>query len=42
MVHTRATEDVVLDIPEGSADHGHGHGKAPCDSALPLLHRARL
>jgi hypothetical protein len=27
MVRTRATKDVVLDIPEGSADRGHGHGQ---------------
>jgi hypothetical protein len=34
MVHTRATEDDVLDIPEGSALRGRGcghpsHGNAP-------------
>jgi hypothetical protein len=26
MVHKRTTDDVVLDIPEGSAPCGHGHG----------------
>jgi hypothetical protein len=29
MVRTRATEDVTLDIPEGSAGHGRGRGQAP-------------
>jgi hypothetical protein len=35
MVHTRAIDDVVLDIPEGSVDHGCGRGHAPCDNAPP-------
>jgi hypothetical protein len=29
MVCTRATEDAVLDIPEGSAGRGRGRGQAP-------------
>jgi hypothetical protein len=29
MVCTRAAEDVMLDIPEGSASHGRGRGQAP-------------
>jgi hypothetical protein len=29
MVRTRATEDAALDILEGSAGRGHGHGLAP-------------
>jgi hypothetical protein len=33
MVHTRATEQVVLDIPEGSARRGRG--QAPCANAPP-------
>jgi hypothetical protein len=28
MVRTRATEDAVLDIPEGSAGRGRGRGQA--------------
>jgi hypothetical protein len=37
MVHTRAAKEVVLDVPESSA--GHGHGQAPHNNApapLPL------
>jgi hypothetical protein len=33
MVHTRTSEDSILDIPEGSVGRGHGH--APRDSAPP-------
>jgi hypothetical protein len=33
MVHTRTSEDSILDIPEGSV--GRGHGQAPRDSAPP-------
>jgi hypothetical protein len=32
MVHTRTSEDAILDIPEGSIGRGHGqvpHGSAP-------------
>jgi hypothetical protein len=36
MVHTRATEDAELDIPEGSTEHGRGHGQAPRGNPLPL------
>jgi hypothetical protein len=35
MVHTRAAEDVALDIPEGSVSRGHRRGQAPHDNALP-------
>jgi hypothetical protein len=39
MVCTRATDDNVLDIPEGSALHGRGHGQPSCGNApLPPLH----
>jgi hypothetical protein len=34
MVHTRATEEVILNILEGSA--GRGHGQVPCANAPPL------
>jgi hypothetical protein len=37
MVHTRAAEDVVLDIPEGSADRGHGRGQALRGNPPPPL-----
>jgi hypothetical protein len=40
MVRTRATEDIVLDIPKGSASRGHGCGHAPCDNPLPPPPRA--
>jgi hypothetical protein len=33
MVHTRTSEDPILDIPEGSV--GHGHGKVPRNNASP-------
>jgi hypothetical protein len=33
MVHTRTSEDSILDIPEGSVGRGHGH--VPHDSAPP-------
>jgi hypothetical protein len=36
MVHTRATEDATLDIPEGSVGHGCGCGQATCDNASRL------
>jgi hypothetical protein len=36
MVHTRATEDAALNIPEGSAGRGRGRGKAPCRNPPPL------
>jgi hypothetical protein len=32
-VHTRASEDPIHDIPEGSA--GRGRGQAPCGNAPP-------
>jgi hypothetical protein len=35
MVHTRAVEEATLDIPDGSTEHGHGGGEAPCDNAMP-------
>jgi hypothetical protein len=35
MVHTRATEDAALDIPERSAGHGHGRGQAPHGNPPP-------
>jgi hypothetical protein len=35
MVHTRATEDVEIDIPEGSAGRGHGRGQAPHGNPPP-------
>jgi hypothetical protein len=37
MVRTRATDDDVLDIPEGSAPHGHGRGQPSRGNALPPL-----
>jgi hypothetical protein len=33
MVCTRATDDDVLDISEGSAPHRHGRGQPPCGNA---------
>jgi hypothetical protein len=33
MVRTRATDDDVLDIPEGSAPHGRGRGQPPHGNA---------
>jgi hypothetical protein len=33
MVHTWTSEELSLDIPEGSA--GHGRGRVPCGSAPP-------
>jgi hypothetical protein len=33
MVHTRTSEDAILDIPEGSV--GRGRGQVPCGSAPP-------
>jgi hypothetical protein len=33
MVHTRTSEDAILDIPEGSIGRGHGH--VPCGGAPP-------
>jgi hypothetical protein len=39
MVHTRATDDDMLDIPEGSAPRGRGRGQPPCGNApLPPPH----
>jgi hypothetical protein len=35
MVRTRATDDDVLDIPEGSAPRGHGCGQPPHGNAPP-------
>jgi hypothetical protein len=35
MVRTRATDDDVLDMPEGSALHGRGHGQPPRGNAPP-------
>jgi hypothetical protein len=35
MVHTRATDGDVLDIPEGSAPRGHGRGQPPYGNAPP-------
>jgi hypothetical protein len=35
MVHTRATKDDVLDIPEGSAQRGRGHGQPSRGNAPP-------
>jgi hypothetical protein len=32
MVHTRAIEEVALNIPEGSAGRGSGRGQAPHDN----------
>jgi hypothetical protein len=40
MVRTRDTEDVTLDIAEGSAGYGHGHGQAPRHNPLPPPPRA--
>jgi hypothetical protein len=41
MVQTRATEDAVLDIPEGSASRGRGRGQVsyPVFKAKPSTHR---
>jgi hypothetical protein len=33
MVHTRTSEDSILNIPEGS--EGRGHGEVPRDNAPP-------
>jgi hypothetical protein len=33
MVHTRTSEDAILDIPEGSV--GHGRGQDPCGGVPP-------
>jgi hypothetical protein len=33
MVHTRTSEDSILDIPEGSV--GRGRGQVPCGGAPP-------
>jgi hypothetical protein len=33
MVHTRNSEDPILNIPEESV--GHGHGQVPHSNALP-------
>jgi hypothetical protein len=35
MVHTRASDNVVLDVPEGSAVCKHGCGHPPCGNASP-------
>jgi hypothetical protein len=35
MVRMRATDDDVLDIPEGSAPHGCGRGQPPHGNASP-------
>jgi hypothetical protein len=35
MVRTRAAEDVMLDIPEGSTGRGHGRGQVPLINPLP-------
>jgi hypothetical protein len=35
MVHTRTTDDVVLDIPDGSTLHGHGRGQPSRGNAPP-------
>jgi hypothetical protein len=35
MVHTRATKNVALDIPEGSTGRGRGHGQAPRGNLAP-------
>jgi hypothetical protein len=37
MVHTRTSEDPILDIPEGFT--GRGHGQAPHSNAPPPPHR---
>jgi hypothetical protein len=34
MVHIRASEELILDIPERSTRRGHG--QAPCGNAPPL------
>jgi hypothetical protein len=39
-VRTRATEDVALDIPEGSVGRGRGHGQVPHANPLPPPPRA--
>jgi hypothetical protein len=35
MVHTRTTDDDVLDIPEGSAQRGRGYGQPSRGNAPP-------
>jgi hypothetical protein len=35
MMHTRATDDDVLDIPEGFTPCGHGRRQAPRGNAPP-------
>jgi hypothetical protein len=35
MVHTRTSEDAILDIPEGSV--GRGRGQVPCGFALVVF-----
>jgi hypothetical protein len=35
MVRTRSTDDDMLDIPEGSAPHGRGHGQPSRGNAPP-------
>jgi hypothetical protein len=35
MVRTRTTDDVMLDIPEGSASHGRGRGQPSRGNAPP-------
>jgi hypothetical protein len=35
MVHTRANDDDVLNVPEGSAAHGHGRGQPHHGNASP-------
>jgi hypothetical protein len=35
MVHTRATEDAEIDIPEGSIGCGYGRGQAPHGNPPP-------
>jgi hypothetical protein len=37
MVRTRATDDDVLDIPEGSTTRGRGHGQPSRGNAPPPL-----
>jgi hypothetical protein len=41
-VHTRATENVMPDIPEGFTGRGRGRGQAPHGNPLPLLHHVHL
>jgi hypothetical protein len=45
MVHTRTSEDPILDIPEGFAGCGHGQarcGNAPPPSPCPLVSLEQL